>query len=186
MWLGSCVVSSLMAMALRMVRVQSIDMDVRPAVDSIGSFFDRLRMFPSRAMEAWNKPKPVDNTPMVHTPPPAVSMALRGAAPRSNASAAPKPTPEEELQERVHNSCGKYLQELEMAQTEAARSQASMGLMLCMGKHLCVDETKAFRATLQHADPSEEATQAAYQAVVGCLSTKRDFFASLEARSKAQ
>ena len=165
-------------------------MDVRPAVDSVTAFFDRLRMFPTRAMEAWNKPRPVDNTPMVHTPPPTVAMALRGSAPAKpatdgDAAATPDatPSPEDELRERVHTSCGKYLHELEVAQGEQARTQASMGLMLCMGKHLCPDQTAGFRKALAADDDNKTAER--YEEVVGCLATKREFFASLTAQGAA-
>lgn len=164
-------------------------MDVRPAVDSVTALFDRLRMFPSRAMEAWNKPRPVDNTPMVHTPPPTVAMALRGSAPATKPGAAATdatpadadaaPSPEDELRERVHTSCGKYLHDLEVAQGDQARTQASMGLMLCMGKHLCADQTAKFRAALSADDDDQAAAR--YEEVVGCLATKREFFASLTA-----
>jgi len=158
---------------------QSIDMDVRPALDSFEAFVDRLKFFPERAMAAWNRPKPVDSEPLNHTPPPEVSMALRGSAPSSPPAPVTELTPEQKMSEQLMSSCGKYIHDVDTATTEETRQSATMALMLCMGKHLCSRETASFRSVLSRDDPSDELMQERYETVVQCLGTHRDKFAAL-------
>jgi cytochrome c heme-lyase len=146
----------------------TIFVDVRPAVDDVSSAWDRLRLFPRRALDALARPRffaegldparapkeaaafalhSSDNLPKQ---PQAVAPAATPAAPAAPAAAAPaspgaKAT---DAMSFVDAQCRPRLEALMSAADDESRATAHVDFTACMGRLLCPEQAAAFRAVL--------------------------------------
>lgn len=145
----------------------NITVDVRPAVDDVGSFIDRLRRFPERAVEAWGRPRFVaEGIDPSKAPAEAAALSMlhssntlqpsgegEGAKPSSS-----KPAADPEAA-RVQARCKPHLDALASATTEAGRQQAHVALTYCMATSYCPPQAGAFMKVLEAGDAAGEGAE---------------------------
>jgi hypothetical protein len=141
----------------------NITVDVRPAVDDVGSFLDRLRLFPQRAVEAWGRPRFVAEG-IDPSKAPAEAAALNmlhssNTLPSSEGDAAAKAKPADPEAARVQARCKPHLDALATATTEAGRQQAHVALTYCMATSYCPPQAGAFMAVLEAGDAAGEGAE---------------------------
>lgn len=156
--------------SLGLTRVTVVD--VRPAVDDLGSALDRLRRFPDRAAEIFRRPWFRAEGPDAGKG----SVSVRHSQSAADAS---QPVVNLELTESdrqwaaYDRECGAFVERYKTATApgsgvkEAELRQITRDLRLCAGRHLCPDASDKFRAIVEAArvagstgGPSAEETAA--------------------------
>lgn len=157
-------------------KTKSIHVDVRPAVDSLDSVIDRLKMFPGRAWEALMKPKfagegidpskaPQEaaafalhssDQPSVQghgataaAPAVVAPVAAPAAAGPTRVAAAPESEEEDGLMANIQAKCGAILGALQAERDGDKKRELHMAFNYCMGKELCPKEAMTFMKTLE-------------------------------------
>lgn len=156
----------------------AIYVDVRPAVDDIGSLLDRLRMFPQRALAALDRPKfKADGIdPRTQPKPDATAAPVHSSA--SMTGSQPEATSVPPLLAEVDAKCKPLLEKLRSASTEDQRRSSTLALNYCMGRIACPDEAAAFMKILEANEAHGTAgvaggnEEAAFERMTQCVAVK--------------
>ena len=163
--------------------IQSIVVDVRPALDSLESVYHRFRRFPARAYESFQRGRPQE--PDMDGPgtgyeteakqkkdyiaglaAAAVSGGNVAAAAAGGAGLDPETAA---LQEQVEGKCGALFGAVSAAEDDEERAQSTMALHYCVSTVVCPPAATAFMAALERADVSESEVETANLAVSSCV-----------------
>ncbi len=161
----------------------SIHVDVRPAVESLGSVMDRLRRFPARALAALRRPRFVaegidpSKAPAEEGPKHGEDAGAAAAAPPAAAAAvaAAAPSPAAKKWAAVDAKCKPLLERLQAAGDDGERRSAQVALNYCMGRELCPEEAGGFMRELEANKALGKEGEAggreeeAFQAMTKCL-----------------
>lgn len=166
--------------------IKSIKVDVRPALDSIESFVDRV----------WRMPYEQMNKTTDYNPPPFLATSNMGTAPPFTKFKAPKgaeisvPTPESQplpvfatteinmLLEKIASDCKTQKDRLALCTTEESCGAAAVALQRCSAMVVCPAIAKDFdRLVKKMSDQkekgdesgSEEDLEKSFNAMTGCL-----------------
>ena len=170
----------------------AISVDVRPAVDDLGSMWDRLARAPERLLKSWRTPKfRGEGLDPAHAPKEAAALGMLhssntlsgdGGAAAVLAAAVSAPLDHhhhsaaakvdaggdgEAVWGVVDSKCGKLLDTLKRAGTEEDRKSAHLALNYCMASVVCPSQAAAFMSALETGAPGAEA--AAFSAMASCV-----------------
>lgn len=132
----------------------NIYVDVRPAVESFGSFVDRIVEFPKRAFSAFKNPKFYGDGIDPSKTPKEFKEALHSSdtlepAPKHATPAGAVPTSViEKRMDEVAKNCEKLRVKLAESKDEDEKRSLQVALNYCMGKVLCPTEASSFFETL--------------------------------------
>lgn len=158
-----------------------IHVDVRPAVDSVSSFADRVLGFPSRAWVALSRPKYLAegldpaNAPKDEAAVAAAKHASDSAVPVKPAVAAPAAPPPANKWEDAEVRCRPLLASLAGAKDDEERRANSVALNYCMARVLCPSLASNFMNILESntaagtAGLSGGREEEAFEAMTGCV-----------------
>ena len=154
--------------------VPSIYCDVRPAGDSVGELYDRACELLPAAMSFVTSKATVTAQGAPEESSGASSPAKMAAATAevptlTEAQVADAVAAQERVADAVRNGCAERMQQLAACQSEAECAHAHIGLTLCVAKHVCQNEARAFEALKGKADGNEREAGLRFGAMEECV-----------------
>jgi len=135
--------------------VKSIYVDVRPALDSVGSFMDRLRNFPERMQEAMKRDG--KSSRFLESNQKEVKERQKILAEKTKQDF-----------ETIQTTCAARFKEMKECQGDEACEKATLGMNYCMAQVVCPSEAKEFIAAVEKVTDGKD-VEAAYQSMDQCL-----------------
>lgn len=161
--------------------IQSIKIDVRPALDSFGAFLDRAAFMPLAFMRGltdfeylpFNRPTGgtlfnTYNPHAVQFPTPAKDAVEKPSFLTDTADFPPDLAALRAVETQVVQSCALSKQAMDACKSDAECNQASIAHLYCMATLLCKRDAMVFEKTMQGGGKEEEAEKA-FRAVEACM-----------------
>ena len=144
-------------------------MDVRPAVDSVESAWDRVRAFPGRAFHALTNFRTFVDGTVPGSVPGQVTAALGGGSGGASGQAAAASRSEEAAARlgALDAKCNPLRVRLQEATTDEARHSAYIAFTYCMGTIMCPAESSKFRDVMETGGSEDEA--ALFDSMQACV-----------------
>lgn len=152
--------------------IQSIRIDVRPALDSIDAVLDRLFRMPLRRLQGLTSfsplplqyPRPASAKPQQEQPIFPVAAQFEAQFERMDSKRLM------ELRRRLEEMCSGCKKRLDSCDNESDRSNAAMAMSFCIGQVVCPQEASALELAISVEKTSEADLQNAFDLMRSCIS----------------